>query len=136
MPTGKSSWLYALAGCALFCAAGVVAQQPRPEPQTIPLVCAGRYCPLLKGPPQTAGMRSGFVRLAPGETVGRHTTGDHEGTLVILRGRGVALLDGGRKLSFTAPAAVYIPPSTFHNVLNAGKGPLEYIYVVAPAAQR
>jgi mannose-6-phosphate isomerase-like protein (cupin superfamily) len=81
-------------------------------------------------------MRSGFVRLTPGQTVGRHTTAENEETLVILHGQGDALLDGGKKLSFTAPAVVYIPPETHHDVLNTGKELLEYVYVVAPEAER
>ena len=91
---------------------------------------------MLQGAPQTAGMRSGFVRLKPGATVGWHTTGQHEESLVILRGQGEALIDGQDKQSFTAPAFAYIPPNTRHNVSNTGKDILEYVYVVAPAAKR
>jgi quercetin dioxygenase-like cupin family protein len=78
-------------------------------------------------------MRSGFVRLKPGATVGWHTAGKHEEALVILHGQGEALIDGQAKQSFAAPAFAYIPPATRHNVLNTGKEPLEYVYVVAPA---
>jgi len=39
-------------------------------------------------------MRSGFVHLNPGATVGWHTTGKNEEALVILRGQGEALIDG------------------------------------------
>ena len=78
-------------------------------------------------------MRSGFVRLKPGETVGWHTTGQNEEALVILRGEGAALIDGHPKQAFAAPALAYIPPATRHNVENTGKELLEYVYVVAPA---
>jgi mannose-6-phosphate isomerase-like protein (cupin superfamily) len=78
-------------------------------------------------------MRSGFVRLQPGATVGWHTTGKNEEALVILRGQGEALIDGQAKQPFTAQAFVYIPPATRHNVENTGKELLEYVYVVAPA---
>ncbi|MGA3161408.1 MAG: cupin domain-containing protein [Terracidiphilus sp.] len=78
-------------------------------------------------------MRSGFVRLKPGATVGWHTTGKNEEALVILHGQGDALIDGQTKQSFTAPALVYIPPSSRHNVENTGTELLEYVYVVAPA---
>ncbi|MDR3719579.1 MAG: cupin domain-containing protein [Bryobacteraceae bacterium] len=96
------------------------------------LLCPSGDCSLLKGAPQTAGMRSGFVRLKPGATVGWHTTGQHEESLVILHGQGEALIDGQAKQSFVAPAFAYIPPATRHNVLNTGKDALEYVYVVAP----
>ncbi len=108
-------------------------QAPRPQPLTLPLACPGGDCPLLKGAPQTAGMRSGFVRLKPGETVGWHTTGANEETLVILRGEGSALVEGQPARPFAAPALAYIPPATRHNVSNTGKDTLEYVYVVAPA---
>jgi mannose-6-phosphate isomerase-like protein (cupin superfamily) len=98
------------------------------------LDCTGGDCPLLKGAPQTAGMRSGFVRLKPGETVGWHTTGKNEESLVIMTGQGEAHVEGQHPRAFSAPALVYIPPATRHDVQNTGKGILEYVYVVAPAA--
>ena len=111
-------------------------QEPKPQPLVLSLSCPGGDCPLLRGTPQTAGMRSGFVRLKPGETVGWHTTGSNEESLVILRGRGEARLEGEPSRHFTAPAFVYIPPSTRHNVANTGDELLEYIYVVAPAQNK
>jgi len=78
-------------------------------------------------------MRSGFVRLKPGETVGWHTTGQNEEALVILRGEGAALVDGHPNQTFAAPALAYIPPVSRHNVQNTGKEQLECVYVVAPA---
>jgi mannose-6-phosphate isomerase-like protein (cupin superfamily) len=104
-----------------------------PQPQTLPLKCAEGHCPLLQGIPQTAGMRSGFVRLKPGGSVGWHTTGQNEEALVILRGRGQALLEGQPGRALESPMLVYIPPATRHNVTNTGDAPLEYVYVVAPA---
>jgi len=104
-----------------------------PQPQTLPLKCAEGDCPLLRGIPQTAGMRSGFVRLKPQAAVGWHTTGQNEEALVILRGRGEARLEGQPGRTFEAPMLVYIPPATRHNVTNTGDAPLEYVYVVAPA---
>jgi mannose-6-phosphate isomerase-like protein (cupin superfamily) len=104
-----------------------------PQPFSRPLECPEGDCPLLQGEPQTAGMRSGFVRLKPGATVGWHTAGKNEESLVILRGQGEALIDGQAKQAFVAPAFAYIPPATRHNVSNTGKEILEYVYVVAPA---
>jgi mannose-6-phosphate isomerase-like protein (cupin superfamily) len=120
----------------LVAAKAIASQTATPHPQTIPFQCAQGDCPVLKGAPQTAGMRSGFVRLMSGATVGWHTTGKNEEALVILRGQGEALIDGHAKQPFAAPALVYIPPATRHNVANTGKEPLEYVYVVAPAKQR
>jgi mannose-6-phosphate isomerase-like protein (cupin superfamily) len=81
-------------------------------------------------------MRSGFVRLKPGATIGWHTTGKNEESLVILHGKGEALIEGGTKQAFVAPAFVYIPPATRHNVANTGDETLEYVYVVAPTPQQ
>lgn len=123
-----------LVAAGLFLAASpIFPQTAKPQPLTVPLQCAQGDCPLLHGVPQTAGMRSGFVRLQTGATVGWHTTGKNEEALVILHGQGEALIDGQAKQPFVAPALVYIPPETRHNVANTGKEPLEYVYVVAPA---
>jgi mannose-6-phosphate isomerase-like protein (cupin superfamily) len=108
-------------------------QAPAPQPLALPLECAGKDCALLEGKPQTTGMRSGYVRLKPGETVGWHSTGKNEETLVILHGRGEALVKGRAGMPFAAPHLIYFPPATEHNVTNTGDRVLEYVYVVAPA---
>ena len=109
------------------------AQAPSPQPLTLALECPSGDCPLLRGAPQTAGLRGGSVRLKPGEMVGWHTTGQHEEALVILRGRGEARIEGQQARPFTAPKLVYIPPATRHNIANTGHELLlEYVYVVAP----
>ena len=117
----------------LIAVAYLWSQAPQPRPLAIPLTCSQGDCPVLTGAPQTTGMRSGFVRLKPGETVGWHTTGKNEEALVVLHGKGNALIDGQPGMPFVAPALVYIPPDTRHNVENTGSDPLEYEYVVAPA---
>jgi quercetin dioxygenase-like cupin family protein len=110
----------------------VFAQSTSPEPLTLPLECASGYCPLLQGTPQTAGLRSGLVRLKPAKTVGWHSTTRHEEALVILRGRGEARIEGRPARPFTAPTMLYIPPDTRHDIANTGDELLEYVYIVAP----
>jgi len=123
-----------LAVTLLFLAGFSVSSQTRPpQPLTLPLKCAKGECPLLQGVPQTGGMRSGFVRLKPSESVGWHTTGKNEEALVILRGHGEALIEGQPGRLFAAPMLVYIPAATRHNVTNTGDELLDYVYVVAPA---
>jgi mannose-6-phosphate isomerase-like protein (cupin superfamily) len=104
-----------------------------PQPLTLPLECPQGDCPLLRGAPQTTGMRSGFVRLKPGQSVGWHTTAGNEESLVILHGRGEVLFEGRASVPIAAPALAYVPPAARHNVSNTGQEPLEYVYVVAPA---
>jgi mannose-6-phosphate isomerase-like protein (cupin superfamily) len=123
-----------LTGLAFMLAlSSVSSPTDKPQPLTLALQCPGGDCPLLQGSPQTAGMRSGYVRLKPGETVGWHTTGKNEESLVILSGHGEARLEGLPVRAFSGPTLVYIPPATKHNVANTGSSILEYVYVVAPA---
>jgi mannose-6-phosphate isomerase-like protein (cupin superfamily) len=133
MPRITSTVLETAMGLLALALLPLSSQTPKPQPLTLPLACAGGDCPLLRGAPQTAGMRSGFVRLKPGQSVGWHTTGQNEESLVILRGRGEARLAGQPARAFVAPAFVYNPPATRHDVANTGDEPLEYVYVVAPA---
>lgn len=123
----------ALLGILTLTVVPVFSQVPKPAPLSMKLECLAGDCPLLRGVPQTAGMRSGFVRLKTGETVGWHSTGKNEESLVILHGSGEARIEGQPARAFTAPALVYIPPAARHNVANTGSELLEYVYVVAPA---
>ena len=104
------------------------------KPLVIKLEGSGRYRRILGGPPQTSGMRSGYVNLRPGESVGEHSTESREEAIVILNGK--AQIDFGRDCRFSASAdsIVYVPVHTAHNVKNTGSGILRYLYIVSPAA--
>lgn len=117
----------------ILAAAPLSSQMSRPQPLTLPLECPKGDCPLLRGAPQTTGMRSGLVRLKPGGTMGWHSTNQNEEALVILHGQGEVLVEGHAKLAIAGPGLAYIPPATRHSVANTGTEPLEYVYVVAPA---
>jgi mannose-6-phosphate isomerase-like protein (cupin superfamily) len=129
----RSGLIVAAFSISIACMLPLSSQTAPSHALTLPLKCASGDCSLLHGAPQTAGMRSGFVRLKPGDSVGWHTTGQNEESLVILHGQGDALIEGEPGRSFTAPGFVYIPPATRHNVKNTGGEVLEYVYVVAPA---
>ncbi len=113
---------------------GVIAAQEhaKREPMTFALDCAGGDCTLLKGAPQTSGMRGGSVKLKPGESVGWHSTAGNEEALVILHGSGVANVEGHPDVPLLEKMLAYIPPATRHNVTNTGTQALEYVWVVAP----
>ena len=130
----KMSWLVAALTVASVLGLQVVAQHSaaKQEALTFALNCAGGDCPLLKGAPQTGGMRGGSVRLKPGESVGWHSTGQNEEALTILQGSGAANIQGRDDVRFHAKMLVYIPPDTRHNVTNTGNEVLEYVWVVAP----
>jgi quercetin dioxygenase-like cupin family protein len=114
----------------------VVGQDVKPEPKTFPLNCAGGDCPLLTGRPQTTGMRGGSVKLKPGDSVGWHSTASNEEALVILRGSGVAKIEGHADVPLSEKTLAYIPPATRHNVTNTGTEVMEYVWVVAPSSQK
>jgi mannose-6-phosphate isomerase-like protein (cupin superfamily) len=92
---------------------------------------AESYLPVLKGPPETVTMRSGYVTLRPRESVGRHSTGANEELLVVLSGTGEMRFLAHESLNLVAPCAAYCPPHTEHDVTNTGIAPLRYVYVVA-----
>lgn len=87
---------------------------------------------LLSGEPQTCGMRSGRVYLAPGRACGRHSTKDREELLVFLAGQGELTI--GEKSSYQVGLGqvCYIPRQTIHDVKNIGAEPLVYVYCVTP----
>jgi mannose-6-phosphate isomerase-like protein (cupin superfamily) len=110
-------------------------QETARKPLSFELQCESGDCPLLKGNPQTTGMRSGFVRLKPGESVGEHSTTDHEEALVVLHGEGQAKVEGHEAVTLSSRKLIYIPPRSRHNVTNTGKDMLEYVWVVAPVGK-
>ena len=82
--------------------------------------------------PQTCGMRSGRVYLAPGKSCGRHSTKDREELLVFLSGRGELLIGEDDRYQVGQGKVTYIPPQTAHDVSNTGNEPLVYVYCVTP----
>lgn len=87
---------------------------------------------LLAGQPQTCGMRSGRVYLAPEKACGRHSTKDREELLVFLSGRGELQIGEEGRFEVEQGKISYIPPNTIHDVKNTGSEPLVYVYCVAP----
>jgi len=129
----KKPTLVMIAICVVVRLVVVAAQErSKREPMMFALDCAGGDCPLLKGAPQTSGMRGGSVKLKLGESVGWHSTLGSEEALVILHGSGVANIEGHPDVPLTEKMLAYIPPATRHNITNTGKQDLEYVWVVAP----
>jgi len=110
--------------------------QPEPgrHPKVVPLnKVENGIQPVLNGPPETATMKSGYVVLNPGHSVGKHSTEHNEEMLVVLEGTGEMLFRDGSKLDLEGRTAVYCPPETEHDVKNTGTTPLRYVYIVARA---
>lgn len=107
-----------------------------PAPFFIELIDNKEYQPLLRGAPQTRGMRSGRVYLKPGDSCGQHSTGDHEEQLVFLAGSGTAYSGPDKKpLVVGVGKILYVPPRMLHDIRNTGTEPLVYIYCVTPVGK-
>jgi mannose-6-phosphate isomerase-like protein (cupin superfamily) len=132
------SLMVALCVAASISGLALLAQEhaAKREPLTFPIDCPGGDCPLLKGAPQTSGMRGGSVHLQPGENIGWHSTAQNEEALTILRGSGAANIEGHADVPLHANMVAYIPPATRHNVTNTGNQTLEYVWIVAPVAAK
>jgi mannose-6-phosphate isomerase-like protein (cupin superfamily) len=99
---------------------------------TVELNNKQEYQRLIPGAPESCGMKSGRVWLAPGAECGQHTTDMNEEQLVFLAGQGTAQV-AGDTLDVGVGKICYIPPHTPHNIVNTGTEPLVYIFCVAPA---
>ncbi|MGH9745628.1 MAG: cupin domain-containing protein [Candidatus Acidiferrales bacterium] len=116
--------------------AGAQEKAATPGAMTFALACGGGDCPLLTGAPQTSGMRGGAVKLKTGESVGWHSTGEHEEALVILHGAGAVNIDGQADVVVHERMLAYVPPRTKHNVTNTGTETLEYAWIVAAVSTK
>jgi len=105
-------------------------QNPGLHAKLIPLDSRG-FKEILPGPPASVRLQSGYVVLAPGESVGKHSTGHHEELLIVLQGDGVMTFEDGTSLPVKENSALYCPPQTGHNITNTGRDVLRYVYVVA-----
>jgi mannose-6-phosphate isomerase-like protein (cupin superfamily) len=104
--------------------------------EVIEFEAESEYQMLLKGSPQTCGMRAGRVFLRPGASIGEHSTEGHEELLTFLSGRGTAYIGSDRTPHEVGGGKVaYIPPHTTHDIKNTSLEPLVYVYCVAPASQ-
>jgi mannose-6-phosphate isomerase-like protein (cupin superfamily) len=133
---GTNRWILfvgAIAGllsCSIFLVPAKSQQKPRPK--VVELDSRGKdYLQVLAGPPESVTMKSGLEVLAPNQSVGKHSTGQHEELLVVLEGQGEMSFKDGSKLAVKANHAIYCPPETEHNVTNTGGSVLRYVYVVA-----
>jgi quercetin dioxygenase-like cupin family protein len=86
---------------------------------------------LLSGPPETLFLKSGYVKLSPGESIGLHSTNGGEEVILPVSGEGEVRYPGKDPLRVSPGSMIYNPPETVHDVINTGAGVLEYIYIVA-----
>jgi len=134
VPLSLAVYLLTGLGCATHQQSATAGDSPKAFVRSLEDPC--NYHLLLTGAPQTFGMRSGRVRLAPGKSIGLHNTEGNEELLVFLSGSGVALIGRDTRLQVAAGNVAYIPPETPHNILNTGTEPLAYVFCVTPAGPR
>jgi hypothetical protein len=83
-----------------------------PQPKVVALDSSAKdYLSVLRGPPESAGMKSGYVVLSPRKSAGKHSTEHHEEVLVVLEDAGEMLFKG----RFEAPSQ-----GKFSGLLSAG----------------
>ena len=67
-------------------------------------------------------MKSGLLVLAPGKSVGKHSTQDHEEMVVVLSGHGQMVLANGNKIDIGTEVAAYSLPGTEQNMTSSTPG--------------
>jgi mannose-6-phosphate isomerase-like protein (cupin superfamily) len=95
-----------------------------------------RRANLLAGPPDSGVLRSGYVRLHPGESIGLHSTHEGEEIIIPISGIGELRIPGYETLPVAPGSILYNPPETEHDVVNTGCEMLEYLYIFAKPAEK
>ncbi len=76
-----------------------------------------------------AKIRGGCICLAPGKSVGEHTTGKGEEVLLVLEGEATVTANG-ETTALKKDECVFIPQETVHDVANRSENHLVYVYFV------
>lgn len=105
------------------------------KPKIVKLESGEKYQRLFNKDSGTCGMKSGHVILEKEEEIGEHSTNMMEEAPVILKGKGLLVINKKEKLYFEQDSVLYIPPGTLHNVRNTGDGILEYVFITSNAEQ-
>jgi quercetin dioxygenase-like cupin family protein len=74
-------------------------------------------------------IRGGCVCLAPGKSVGEHTTGQAEEIVLVLEGE-ATVIAGGEARTVGRDECVFLPQETVHDVANRSAAQLVYVYFV------
>lgn len=82
-------------------------------------------------PPVSKKIKLGVVMLKKNQDVGEHITADSEEVLIILSGKGIAVVEG-KEYEIQQGDFIFIPENKKHNIINTEKDDLRYVYVVAP----
>jgi len=99
----------------------------------IKLTSTEKYQRLISKELGSYGIKSGHVILKPSENVGEHTTDEREEVIIVLKGKGKAIIGKNEIFNIESNIVLYIPPKTLHDIKNTGSDPLEYIFVTSLA---
>jgi quercetin dioxygenase-like cupin family protein len=102
------------------------------QPLLIKLEGSERFQRLLPGKPSTAGMKSGYITLKAGESVGEHKTEAKEESIIVLEGTAEVYCEGKLLIVAQQNNLIYIPPEVNHDIKNNSNKELRYVYVVSP----
>lgn len=131
MQSRKTGIVVCVVAFSILCMV-VFAASVAPHARSISLDTKGqKYIPVLSDPGDSYLLKSGSILLKPRESVGKHSTEDHEELVIVLEGTGEMVLADGSRIPMHANSAAYCPPKTEHDVRNTGQAPLRYVYVVA-----
>ena len=102
----------------------------KPATKAIKLDNAEKYTRLFSTKNGTAlSFRSGCVILRESESIGEHSTDNSEEIIIILEGEGELYINGHDKIYIEKDTAVYVPPHTIHDVKNAARRCLKYVFI-------
>ena len=74
---------------------------------------------------------SGLQEVAPGGYVREHAHDPHEELILVVEGRGSAVIDGERH-PMQSGTTLYLAPNSRHTFINEGDGPLRFFWVLMP----
>ena len=101
------------------------------EAKLIKLESKEKYQRLLSDKLGSHGIKAGHVALKPGEQIGEHSTDGKEEVIIILKGRGVAIIGKKNILNIDKDVVLYIRPDINHDIKNTGSESLEYIFITS-----
>ena len=78
-----------------------------------------------------SGFESGIQEVAPGGHVREHAHDPNEELILVIEGKGTAVIDGERH-PMQAGTTLYLAPHHKHQFINEGDGPLRFFWVLMP----
>ena len=81
--------------------------------------------------PTITPFESGIQEVAPGGRVREHAHDPHEELILVIEGKGTAVIEGEAH-PMQAGTTLYLAPNWKHTFVNEGEGPLRFFWVLMP----